>query len=172
VKALKIGVLSDTHIPMRGKRIPDIVLEAFKDADHIIHAGDLTDLSVLRCLSDISRVTAVSGNSDPPEIKKLLGDDAIIELGGKKFGIFHGHGLFGSTLDRAVERFNNKELDCIIFGHSHNPYCDYHGKTLLFNPGSANDKRMNLYYSFGIIEITDTLKPQIVFFDKNGIVLA
>jgi putative phosphoesterase len=37
-----IGLISDTHIPDRARQLPDNVLEAFKDVDLILHAGDLT----------------------------------------------------------------------------------------------------------------------------------
>ena len=39
-----IGLISDTHIPSRSKRLPDRVFEVFKDVDLIIHAGDLTQI--------------------------------------------------------------------------------------------------------------------------------
>ena len=35
-----IGVISDTHIPERAKKIPDKVYELFEDVDLILHAGD------------------------------------------------------------------------------------------------------------------------------------
>ena len=42
-----IGVISDTHIPSRCLHVPEIVMERFKGVDLILHAGDLTELSVL-----------------------------------------------------------------------------------------------------------------------------
>ena len=44
---MKIGVISDTHIPESADRIPDSVYEHFKDVDLILHAGDLLELKVL-----------------------------------------------------------------------------------------------------------------------------
>ncbi len=41
-----IGLISDTHIPDRADKIPITVLEAFKNVDLIIHAGDLTSIRV------------------------------------------------------------------------------------------------------------------------------
>ena len=39
-----IGLISDTHVPSRAKRIPMKVFKIFEKADFIIHAGDLVDL--------------------------------------------------------------------------------------------------------------------------------
>ena len=50
---MKIGVLSDTHIPDRAQDIPKDILENFKGVDMIIHVGDLIDLSVLDKLKNI-----------------------------------------------------------------------------------------------------------------------
>jgi hypothetical protein len=43
---MRIGVISDTHIPDRADDIPKIILEDFRNVDMVIHAGDLVELSV------------------------------------------------------------------------------------------------------------------------------
>jgi len=63
---MKIGVISDTHIPNRAKEIPPKVLEMLKGMDMILHAGDLVELSILEILKSICPdVRAVWGNMDP-----------------------------------------------------------------------------------------------------------
>ncbi|HEV7235247.1 MAG TPA: metallophosphoesterase family protein, partial [Ktedonobacteraceae bacterium] len=57
----KVGVISDTHIP-HFKRLPEAVWEHFAGAEQIIHAGDLSMLSVLDELETIAPVVAVQGN--------------------------------------------------------------------------------------------------------------
>jgi len=160
----KIGVLSDTHIPKKAKKLPEIVLRTFKSVDHIIHAGDILSIDVIMELEALAPVTAVAGNVDPPELRKLLGEKRIINFGRFRIGIFHGHGSKSNTLGRAVECFKDDVVDCIIFGHSHIPYCDYYQKTLMFNPGSPTDKRRNKQYSFGIMEYNHTIKAQHIYF--------
>lgn len=44
---MRIGVISDTHIPERAKEIPEKILRDFKNVDMVIHVGDLVDLKVL-----------------------------------------------------------------------------------------------------------------------------
>ncbi|MEM5768671.1 MAG: metallophosphoesterase family protein, partial [Bacillota bacterium] len=67
---MKVGVLSDTHIPFRAKLLPNIVAETFKEVDHIIHAGDITGFEVLDTLASLAPITAVSGNVDSDQIQK------------------------------------------------------------------------------------------------------
>ena len=170
---MKIGVISDTHISGRAKRLPDIVLDSFAGADHIIHAGDIGELSVLTVLEGLAPLTAVAGNIDTAESWDILGKKRIVTLGQVTVGVVHGHGEKGRTLDRAIGSFEAQAVRCVVFGHSHIPYCGYHGGVLLFNPGSPTDKRRNPYYSFGILEINgEEITPRLVFFDRAGRVCA
>jgi len=163
---MKVGVLSDTHIPLKAKALPDEVLQAFKEVDYIIHAGDITSLEVLDTLSTLAPVIAVSGNVDPDKLQAILSDKEMITLNGYRIGVTHGHGGTGKTLDRVIKCFENDPVDCIIFGHSHIPYCKTINRVLLFNPGSPTDKRRNEFFSFGILELGDRIKAKHIFFKK------
>ena len=167
---MKIIALSDTHIPRRAKELPHAVLAALADADHIIHAGDITAPQVLETLAVYAPVTAVSGNADPPELQGALGEKKILRLDGCLIGVCHGHGSKGTTLQRAAAAFEGTGVDMVVFGHSHMPYLAYHGGMLLLNPGSPTDKRRNAYYSYGVIETGETLSARIVYFDKSGMI--
>lgn len=167
---MKIGVLSDTHIPKKARKLPKIVLEVFQGVDHSIHAGDIVNRDVIIQLEQIAPVTAVCGNVDSYELMEKLGEKRIQSFGDFKFGIFHGHGKKGKTIDRAMKCFEEDKVDCIIFGHSHIPYCKFHDDILLFNPGSPTDKRRNKHYSFGLTEIHKTMLLRIVYFDSKGVV--
>ncbi|WHH56994.1 metallophosphoesterase family protein [Petroclostridium sp. X23] len=161
-----IGVISDTHVPKRAKKLPHAVIETFSNVDHIIHAGDIMTIDVIHTLEKIAPVTAVAGNVDPLAVVKMLGQKKIINVGSIKIGIFHGHGIKGTTLDRAIKTFKNDTIDCIVFGHSHIPYCQMHNNILLFNPGSPTDKRRNKYYSIGLLDITHTITPKHILFSE------
>lgn len=162
---MQIGVLSDTHIPSRTKKLPDFVMDTLNNVDYIIHAGDINDKSVINALERLAPVIAVSGNTDTDELKQALGELKIFTLGRMKFGLCHGHGVKGNTLGRVVNNFKHITLDCIIFGHSHIPYCEYIENTLFFNPGSPTDKRRNELFSFGILEIESVINPRIIYFN-------
>ena len=44
---MRIGVISDTHIPVRAKHLPAALFCLFENVDLILHAGDLVDPQVL-----------------------------------------------------------------------------------------------------------------------------
>ena len=46
-------------------------------------------------------------------------------------------------------------MDCVIFGHSHQPFNETIDHVLYFNPGSPNDIISAPYCSYGILEVTD-----------------
>ena len=52
-----VGVISDTHGLLRPE-----ALEALAGVDHILHAGDVGDVTILDALRAIAPVTAIRGN--------------------------------------------------------------------------------------------------------------
>lgn len=158
---MKIGVISDTHIPERAADIPKEVYLAFKEVELILHAGDLVTLEVLETLKKICPVKAVYGNMDTPQITKILKEKEIIKVGNFKIGLIHGKGHPSNLINFTKNAFDQK-LDMIIFGHSHNPLCEKISGVLFFNPGSPTDTIFSPYRSYGIIEINSDIKADIV----------
>lgn len=148
-----IGVISDTHIPSRATKIPEQVIEGFSGVDLILHAGDLTSLTVVEELERIAPVKAVCGNMDSADVARHYPREMELVLEGVKIALWHGSGGFSrhNTTYRALERFPG--ADCIIFGHTHQPVKKCSGNTLLLNPGSPTDKRWEQYYSYALLEV-------------------
>lgn len=160
---MKIGVISDTHIPDRAKDIPQKILEEFKNVDMIIHAGDLVDLSVLDKLKTLcTNVKAVWGNMDSDEARKVLPEKEILKLGKYNIGIMHGYGAPNKLIDLMTSVFKDGNVNLVIFGHSHAPLNEKKGDILFFNPGSPTDKIFSPYNSYGIIEINDKIDARII----------
>ena len=160
---MKIGILSDTHIPDRAKELPAKLLEEFKDADMVIHAGDMADMSVHKALLDVCKdVRVVSGNMDPTDIKNMFPQRQLIKAGAFTIGLVHGWGPPNKLLETVKEEFKAEKPDIVIFGHSHQALNQQDGKTLYFNPGSPTDNVFAPFRSFGIIEITDKINARIV----------
>lgn len=145
--AIKIGVISDTHIPERARFLPGEIKEIFKEVDLIIHGGDIVNWETLKELEEIAPVFAVQGNMDFPEIREKLPAALMLKIFNFKIGIVHSPFPFwvGSHFNQSqeiiAERLVKKEsLDILIFGHTHQPYLsklDFEGKKiLLLNPGS------------------------------------
>ena len=152
-RTIQIGVIADTH----GLFDP-AVRRHFKGVDHILHAGDIGDRSVIEQLEQIAPVTAVSGNVDDEE-QSGFPSEAVIELAGRRVAIRHI--LYeGGKLTKDGRAFLDRERpDICIFGHTHQPKVEWFDKTLLFNPGSAGPKRFSLPRGVGVLRLE---KGQVV----------
>ena len=151
---VRIGVVSDTHVPDRAAALPPVLFEAFQGVAMILHAGDLTSKRVLDELEAIAPVYAVHGNMDPPELVRLLPARRTVAVEGVKIGLIHGHGPDRSkTPERALGAFT--DVQCVVFGHTHAPMCERRGGVLLFNPGSPSERRGQPQYSYGILIVDD-----------------
>ncbi|MFZ5827083.1 MAG: metallophosphoesterase family protein [Bacillota bacterium] len=166
---MRIGLISDTHMPRRAKAIPAEVLSAFAGVDLIFHGGDLVVPQVLEPLERIAPVIAVAGNNDPPEVVERWGWQRVLELGGWRIGLVHGHeGKGPNTVARALSHF--PDCDVVVFGHSHSAYNEWHGKTLAVNPGSPTDlRRWSPGLSFGLLYLEPAgPRAEIRFLGRAG----
>lgn len=137
---LRIGIISDTHGLLRPE-----VLEIFADVNHILHAGDVGDIAVLRKLSEIAPVTAVRGNTDSSPDCRALPLCETLRLASAEIFLHHGH----------LDEFNflPHGTNVSVSGHSHIPNINRQGNVLFINPGSAGPRRFNLPVSVGILTI-------------------
>jgi predicted phosphodiesterase len=81
----------------------------------------------------------------------------VIEVDGCRIGLIHGWGAAEGLVERVRQEFCDARLDALVFGHSHAPLCHREGGLLLFNPGSATDRRDMPYESIGVLEVADGL---------------
>ena len=142
-----LGIIADTHIPHRIKALPPGVFEVFRGVDYILHAGDINSRRVLDELAEIAPVQAVAGNADL--FRHSLPLTRVIEVGGWRIGLVHGHGGWSRYLRSKVrDQFGFDEerylkivhqsfgpVDAIVFGHTHRFYRAERSGVLLFNPG-------------------------------------
>jgi putative phosphoesterase len=158
---MKIGIISDTHIPYAAPRLPTKIYSAFEGVDLILHAGDLVEPVVLNELNKLAETHAVHGNMDNFEVRKALPDKRIIEIGNFKIGLTHGHGA-PYNLIKTVGKEMGSEVDAIVFGHSHSPVNKVQDGILFFNPGSPTDKIFATYNSYGMLTVDTELKGEII----------
>jgi len=160
---MKIGVIADTHIPIKALKVPEKVLTAFKKVDMIIHAGDLINAKTITQLEkSCPNVLAVCGNMDEHDLKETLPEKQVLKIGKYKIGIMHGWGHPNSITKVLKETFKKDKVDIIIFGHSHNPINEMIDGILFFNPGSPTDTTFAPYNSYGIIELNDKIDARII----------
>lgn len=151
---ITFGLVADTHVPDRRQRLHPGVLAAFERAgvSMILHAGDICVPRVLRQLEEVAPVLAVRGNRDWFGFGELP-MQRIIEFGGKRIGLTHGHGgwrrylgdkaryllrgpqSFEVALRRSLSLV--EDVDVLVFGHNHEPVVQDVDGVLVINPGSA-----------------------------------
>lgn len=149
----RIGVISDTHLPSRGTRLPDAALRHFEDVELIIHAGDHSIRAAIDQLSAYAPVEAVQGNIEHADIMATLPIRREVVVGGCVIGIIHILGDRDQYARNARREF--PDARCVIFGHSHIPYLEDSDDLLLLNPGSATDRRRQPHCSIALLTITD-----------------
>ena len=167
---MKVGVVSDTHLPRFGDRLPAGLRRGLGEegVELILHLGDFTDPGIPRLLEALAPLEAVAGNNDPPGLVQRFGRRKVVTVGGVRIGMIHGDGTRGSTTSRSLRAFEKDEVDVICFGHSHQPLCERRGGIWLVNPGSPTDKRTQIRYSYAILDIEHAgAVPRLVFFDRH-----
>ena len=140
---MKALVLSDTHLgPDQGERLTNLLGERLRIADAILHAGDVTDLSVLTVLAQFAPVHAVLGNNDHG---LPLPEQRVVDLAACQVAMVHDSGDAAGRATRLRRWF--PDADVVIFGHSHIPWNETQVRTAdghvqhHLNPGSATQRR-------------------------------
>ena len=156
---IRAGILSDTHLMGVNKHFQKLVDHCFVDCDTIIHAGDLTDLSLLDVFAD-KTVYAVHGNMCNGTAYSTLPTQLSFQLGDFSFGLTHGAGL-GQDIESGLWNLF-AEKDCMIYGHTHRPVCHRVAGKLIVNPGSfQSTSRYGAPGTYAILEIDDRLQAAI-----------
>ena len=164
---MRIGIVSDTHLPQDKIKRLDRLKTYFSDVDYIIHCGDYGCSEVLHRLEKWAPVHGVWGNGDDHEIRKLLPEKRILSLGNVNIGVYHGHGENGKTVDRAYKAFEGESVDIILFGHSHQPSLQTKHGILMVNCGSPTAKRKEKRYSVALLTIEEDIRCEFIFYNEK-----
>jgi len=151
-----IAVISDTHLPRGGRRLPEACVERIAGADLLLHAGDFSTLAVLRELEAIGPpVAGVHGNVDSADVRRLLPEERVVEAGGARIGMIHDAGPRAGRLDRMRRHFGDR-ADLVVFGHSHMPLHERGPDGFqILNPGSPTERRRAPNHTMGLIRVED-----------------
>ncbi len=137
---MRVGLISDTHLPEVGKEIPPQVLEVFRGVDLILHAGDIYSPSVLDELERLAPVLAALGDDDYAKADKRVKEKHVLELAGQVLWLVHVGPLrftSGQWLRRDhLEEAQDDRPGIIVFGHEHHPLVQRSNGILYVNPGS------------------------------------
>ncbi|ELY56435.1 metallophosphoesterase [Natronolimnohabitans innermongolicus] len=135
-----IVIFSDTH-SASGHELEGAALEAAREADTVIHAGDFTSTAALEAFQrECDVLHAVHGNADSAAVRDRLPTARVVEAGGVRLAVTHrrdggqtGLAMFGRS----------RGADVVVSGHTHRPTAIETADVLLLNPGSHADPRGN-----------------------------
>ena len=158
---MRIGLISDTHIPTAAPELWPQVYDAFRGVDLIMHAGDLMVPEVIDWLEEVAPVIAVWGNGDfggwqrtvPPDDPRLS-EAKILTIAANtsrqtshtsprtplKIGLVHDLQLPEApplrTLEGQMSHYFGGAVDVIVRGSTHAAEITRVKGVLIVNPGS------------------------------------
>ncbi len=149
---MRIIVFSDSHNNYFALR--DIV-QVHPTVGVFVHLGDgEREFEYLCANFPFKELFCVRGNGD---LGSLSPTEDVIQLGGKRIFITHGH-TYGVKrgLDELKRRAGELRADLVLFGHTHVAMTEYDSKTGIYymNPGSVSFPQ-NSPASYGVVDITD-----------------
>jgi len=130
---LRLGLLSDTHIPRAVPALPPGVFRLLQGVDLILHAGDIYVSAVLDELEALAPVVAARGNGDAGlEADPRVQPTHCLQADGLTIGLVHGLAYpwvpIAATFGRPV--------DVVVHGDTHVAAIERVEGVLLVNPGS------------------------------------
>jgi uncharacterized protein len=166
---LRVGLISDSHIPEARARLWDQVFTVFDGVDCILHGGDIHVIEVIDQLSRIAPTFVARGNGDDgsggrPRVADddRLQESWLLDLGGVRVGITHDLPIPeyppGLTVASAKTRiFGTSAIDVLVYGHSHVESIDVLDGSLCVNPGSPTypHNRQTQLGTVGFLDIRD-----------------
>jgi putative phosphoesterase len=135
---MRIGVVSDTHIPETGPDVPSQVYAAFQGVDMILHAGGMHIISVLDWFGSIAPVLGARGNGDYPTRSNRhrpgvpedsrVKESHVFIAEGVSIGLIHGFPLPEEvpwrTTEELFQMYFGQAVDIVVCGDTHVPRID------------------------------------------------
>ena len=163
---MRIGVLSDTHLPAAIRQLDDLGPEPaifFSSVDLILHSGDLISPLVLDWLEQFAPVLCSTGNNDSFSDHRCE-DVQMLDIEGWRIGMVHILGPRTRPMLQLQKTFHSP-VEIMISGHSHQEALEYREGVLLLNSGSLTlpqNKSLRLG-TVGLLELTpDKVHAEIV----------
>lgn len=153
---LRIGIISDTHGLLRAEAV-----EALRGCDHLIHAGDIGNATIMQALSDIAPLTAVRGNNDVGDWAESLPETKQLQFEDVNVYIIH-------DLKELSIAPTDAGIAVIVSGHSHKPAIEMREGIIYLNPGSAGPRRFKLPVAVAELLVDGrSIQPRIIYLDRQ-----
>jgi putative phosphoesterase len=180
---LKIGLISDTHMPDRWKKLPQAVSDTFSGVDLILHAGDVGELWVLDELSQLAPVVAVHGNDETNEATRALPYHQLIAVEGQRLLLTHSHhpnrddemasrknDSWHHQIQRRVNMAKEHGASVIVHGHTHVAMFIQYDGVWVINPGaiaSGNYHMRQTLQTIACLQFGNDGKPIVEYTNLN-----
>ena len=168
---MKIGLISDTHVPSMGKEPPQQVIPAFEGVDLILHAGDVYTQECIEWLERIAPVeSTLSFFASGAEAAPRVSPPAVVEVDGHSIGLVHKLEMMpedvfpgaisqefpaGQSIPAELERVFGRPVDIVVFGYTHEAMIETHEGVLFVNPGSTSMVKQSVRLgSVAILDLT------------------
>lgn len=159
---MRIGLVTDTHIPEVGTELPPELTEALQGVDLILHAGDIYLPSVLDDLERIAPVLAAKGDDDygATLADSRVKEKHVLTLEGQTIWLVHMRPLYLTSgwwlTHSSTEPDKDSHPDIVVFGHEHRATVQHYYNILFVNSGSPTF----LHYrrelgTVGILDLND-----------------
>src|SRR4051794_21166788 len=139
--AMRVGLISDTHLPSILKQLDDLGPEAaqfLRTVDLILHGGDIVTRSILDWCEQFAPVLAARGNHDVLEVERVA-DAQILTLEGWRIGMVHDlRPINASPAELSRLHFSGADLDLMIGGDTHVERLEHRDGVVIMNSGSPN----------------------------------
>lgn len=164
---MRIGLISDTHLPHAAKELPRQVGEVFAGVDMILHAGDIYDPACLDALERIAPTFACEGNGEylmhitDPRIERTR----VIRTHGLQIGLTHGLAIPEYPPHRTMETVMQHEfgqpVNVVVFGDTHVEEVVTVKGVLCVNPGSPTlpHNLEHILGTVGLLELEEGKAP-------------
>ena len=139
-------------MPRGGRGLPAGCVQVLREADVVVHTGDVTTAPVLdelALLAGVEEVPAVLGNMDALELRGLLPRRRVVEAEGLRIGLVHDAGPSAGRHERLAVWFPG--CDVIAYGHTHAPEVARHGDVWIVNPGSPTERRRAPAHTLAVV---------------------
>jgi predicted phosphodiesterase len=140
-----LAIIADTHVRHLNE-LPPGLMSTLASADMVIHLGDYDSKELLDDLRKLNNFYGIAGNHDDKFLRRELKGMAVLEIGGKRLGLFHGFFIPVAIQKRMKAVFKKHKIDAL----------------LMFNPGSVTGHFPASSASFGLITLDGSISGEIV----------
>lgn len=175
-EGVRIGLISDTHIPVARADLWPQIYDAFRGVDLIMHGGDLMIPDVIDWLEEVAPVMAVSGNGDYSGWQRSqapadprLSESKVLHVDGLRIGLVHDFQLPEAPPLRTVEglmsHYFGGPVNVIVRGSTHAAEITTVKGVLIVNPGSPTfpNHQTTRLGTVGFLEIENgRVRPSIL----------